>query len=68
MTRIFLNGKITDIKSNISLATLLERLKDTLPKVFVIELNMQIIKKEKYEFTYLQTGDRVEIVQFCGGG
>ncbi len=68
MVQIFLNGKMEYVKANTSLKAYLETKKDILPKVFVVELNMKIINKDNYAINYLKTGDRIEVVQFCGGG
>lgn len=34
----------------------------------VVEINLNIIKKDRYEDTILQNGDSVEIITFMGGG
>lgn len=68
MNQIFSNGKIEYIKENTSLEEYLQARRAVLPRVFVVELNMKIIKKEYWAINYLKTGDRLEIVQFSGGG
>jgi sulfur carrier protein len=37
-------------------------------KILVVELNLNIIDRDKYEVTALADGDKVEIVHFVGGG
>ncbi|MFK2825175.1 sulfur carrier protein ThiS [Bacillus sp. B190/17] len=37
-------------------------------KAVIVESNGQIVPKEKMESTKVQEGDRIEIVQFVGGG
>jgi sulfur carrier protein len=37
-------------------------------RILVIELNQQIIDRERYEASPLSDGDRLEIVHFVGGG
>ena len=38
------------------------------PKRVAVELNLDILPKADYETTVLNDGDRIEIVQFVGGG
>jgi sulfur carrier protein len=38
------------------------------PKRVAVELNLEILPKADYETTVLNDGDRIEIVQFVGGG
>ncbi len=68
MIQIFLNGNIEYIKSDTSVQSFLDSIKETLPKVYVVELNMQIINRDDFNLHFLKTGDRLEIVQFCAGG
>jgi sulfur carrier protein len=36
--------------------------------IVVVEVNLNIIARESYSSTLLANGDRVEILQFVGGG
>ena len=65
--KIQLNGKKYQIKLKSSLKDLLKILKKDNNKV-AIELNGEITDKKKYNKTYLKKNDKVEIVQFIGGG
>lgn len=38
------------------------------PRRVAVELNLEILPKQDYATTNLQDGDRIEIVQFVGGG
>ena len=38
------------------------------PARVAVELNQEILSKEEYASKLLQDGDRIEIVQFVGGG
>ena len=38
------------------------------PRRVAVELNLDILKKVEYATTMLNEGDKVEIVQFVGGG
>ncbi|WP_085521650.1 sulfur carrier protein ThiS [Tuberibacillus sp. Marseille-P3662] len=37
-------------------------------KMAVVEHNQTIMKKNNYEKSYIQDGDKIEIVHFVGGG
>mgnify|MGYP001241528740 FL=1 len=67
MAKIQLNGKKVDIKSSYSIFDLLKKYK-LLTKRIAIEHNGIIVPKIKYKSKYLKDKDRVEIVNFIGGG
>lgn len=41
---------------------------DIIPERVAVELNIKIIKKDKYVETGIHDGDQIEIVSFVGGG
>jgi thiamine biosynthesis protein ThiS len=62
-----LNGSSMTLEEGLTVAALLQRLQ--LPRERVaIERNGSILPKAAYEETRLAEGDRLEIVQFVGGG
>ena len=65
--KIKLNGKFLVINQNLSLSTFLKELKIPLKKV-AIELNQEIIDKNKTKKIKLKKNDKIEIVHFIGGG
>ena len=65
--KIKINGKLSIIKDNLSLFSYLNRLKIPLKKV-AIELNQEIIDKNKLKKIKLKDKDKIEIVHFIGGG
>ena len=65
--KIKLNGKIIFIPKNTSLKNLASKFKIPLNKV-AIEVNMEIIDKKKINNIILKSADKIEIVQFIGGG
>ena len=65
--KIRLNGKFSLINDNLSLLNYTKKLKIPLKKV-AIELNEEIIDKNKLNKIKLKKNDRVEIVHFIGGG
>ena len=65
--KIKLNGKIVFIPKNTSLKNLASKFKIPLNKV-AIEVNMEIIYKKKLNKIIIKSADKIEIVQFIGGG
>ena len=65
--KIQLNGKKYQIKLGYNLKDLLKTLKKDNNKV-AIELNGEIADKKKYNKIFLKKNDKIEIVQFIGGG
>ena len=63
---IVVNGEQKEI-GPLSVLGLLELLEID-PRRVAVELNLEILPKQDYATTNLQDGDRIEIVQFVGGG
>ena len=67
MTQIILNGVQKEISGGWSISNLLEQLQVDKKEV-AVERNLNVVAKSDFEATYLENGDRVEIVRFVGGG
>jgi len=67
MAKIQLNGDPYEINSGTNLNELLNKLKIQKNKV-AIEVNGEIVEKNKYSNLILSKNDKVEIVHFIGGG
>ena len=67
MAKIQLNGDPYEINVSMSLNELLNKLKIEKNKV-AIEVNGEIVQKDKYANLILNKNDKVEIVHFIGGG
>jgi len=65
--KIKINGKLSTINHNLSLSSYLKKLKIPLKKV-AIELNQEIMDKNKLSKIKLKNNDKIEIVHFIGGG
>ena len=65
--KIKLNGKLSTIDNNISLKKYIHLIKIPLKKV-AIELNHQIVDKNRLSRIKLKNKDKIEIVHFIGGG
>jgi sulfur carrier protein len=64
---ITLNGEPYALDGDARLIALLERL-DMRPPRVAVEINREVVPKARYGETTLQPGDRVEIINFVGGG
>ena len=65
--KIKINGKLSIINDNLSLSVFLKQFKIPIKKV-AIELNQEIIDKNKLNKIRLRKNDKIEIVHFIGGG
>ena len=65
--KIKVNGKFTYIQDKITLLNLIKKLKVPIKKV-AIELNHEIMDKNKLSKIKLKNNDKIEIVHFIGGG
>ena len=65
--KIKINGKLSTINDNLTLLDYLKELKIPLKKV-AIELNHEIMDKNKLSKIKLKNDDKIEIVHFIGGG
>jgi len=67
VAKIQLNGDPFEINNGTNLDELLNKLKIQKNKV-AIEVNGEIVQKDKYPNLVLNKSDKVEIVHFIGGG
>jgi thiamine biosynthesis protein ThiS len=65
--QIKLNGEIHELAGPYTLEDLVSELSLT-PQRVAIELNQSVIRRDLWEQTIINEGDRVEIVHFVGGG
>tara|TARA_B100001996_G_scaffold269831_1_gene211060 strand:+ start:266 stop:484 length:219 start_codon:yes stop_codon:yes gene_type:complete len=65
--KITVNGKISRIKEDLTLSSYVKKLKISIKKV-AVELNEEIIDKNKLSKIKLKNNDKIEIVHFIGGG
>lgn len=64
---IYLNGKKEEIREATTISKLLEARKIR-PEVVTVELNEEIIERNKYPETVVNNNDRIEFVYYMGGG
>lgn len=65
--RIFLNGEAREVAEGTSVLDLVLTLTGD-PRGIAIERNLEIVPKAEHGTVILQDGDRLEVVQFVGGG
>ena len=67
MAKIQINGRKISLKQNFSIIDVLKKYKLNRKKV-AIELNCKILPQDRYNNKKLKNNDKIEIVQFIGGG
>ena len=67
MAKIQLNGKKVKIQRNLSIKDLIKKYRLKKNKI-AIELNGTILPKDHYKNKKVKNNDKIEIVQFIGGG
>lgn len=67
MTTITINGKEYPLKGSSTLASLFAQL-NIKPEKMAIELNDEIIPGDTLASTAIKANDKIEIIQFVGGG
>jgi thiamine biosynthesis protein ThiS len=65
--KVQINGEDRDFQGSLSLSALIEQLEMKADRV-AVELNRDIVPRVKWAETQINDGDRLEIVQFVGGG
>jgi sulfur carrier protein len=65
--KLIVNGELFETSKSETILDLLEALRIE-PGRVVIEVNLTVVKKADYEKFRLHEGDRIEIVNFVGGG
>jgi sulfur carrier protein len=63
----FINGEAKNLPDRSTIADLMTQLGLSERKV-AIEVNLNIVPRSQYAETALTEGDKIEIVQFIGGG
>jgi len=65
--QIVVNGDVLDVVDSCTIAVILEKFEIGIERV-AVEVNQDIVPKVQYNTHQLSPGDKVEIVQFVGGG
>ena len=67
LIEIRLNGEVREVPAGLTVAALLEFLKLPADRV-AVERNLAIVSRHEWDETLIETGDRLEVVHFVGGG
>ena len=65
--QITINGEIKKIQKNTTIKKLLDSL-GVLDKTMAVAVNMKIVKKDNWDKFVLNEGDKIEALNFVGGG
>jgi thiamine biosynthesis protein ThiS len=65
--KVTINGEETELSSAITVTALVESLGLTSKRV-AVEINRDVLSRERWNETTVQDSDHIEIVQFVGGG
>jgi thiamine biosynthesis protein ThiS len=65
--QVIVNGKPTEVPENTTIADLLAQLEMS-NKRLALERNLEVVARAQWPTTHLAANDRIEIVQFVGGG
>jgi len=65
--KLQINGEDRDFSDSLTLAALVETLGMKADRV-AVELNRDIVPRDRWAQTALNEGDRLEVVHFVGGG
>ncbi len=65
--QVQVNGKEREVQSGLSVHELVESF-DLNPMLIVVELNREILSRDRFKEVQVSEGDAVELVHFVGGG
>lgn len=65
--QIFVNGEEMKVDLGLTVQGLVEMISDE-PRGIAIERNLEIVPKSQHPNVVLKEGDKLEVVQFVGGG
>ena len=65
--KLTINGQARELEPVENLATLIDRLGMRVDRV-AVELNRELVPRDRWTLTPVSDGDRLEIVHFVGGG
>ncbi|GAB1535854.1 sulfur carrier protein ThiS [Geovibrio sp. ADMFC3] len=67
MIKAVINGKEAEVKKDSTLAEIISLYKLN-PERVVAEVNGNVLTRDKYADTLVNNGDKVELINFVGGG
>lgn len=65
--KVTINGKEETVEDNMTVAALLQA-RNVRPEVVTVELNDEIVHREKYDSVKIKQSDKIEFLYYMGGG
>jgi sulfur carrier protein len=65
--QIFFNGEPREVSEDTTVEQLLRQL-ELKPRYVAVEVNLELVPRERHASHVLQAGDRLEVVTLVGGG
>lgn len=65
--KLIINAQIKEFEDNSTLYAVLDQL-DLKDKIMAAAVNMQIVKQDNWQNHHLKDGDKLELLDFVGGG
>lgn len=66
-TQVTINGELQSVEGRPTIHELVVELGMN-PEVVAVERNLAIVKRDRFDTVQVEPGDRIEIVEFVGGG
>ncbi len=66
--KIAVNGKDVESSDNLTISELLIEQKVKMPEMVSVELNGEILRRNKFDETTVVENDKIEFLYFMGGG
>ncbi len=65
--QIYFNGQSCDVGESVTVSDLLRSL-DLEPRYVAVEVNLELVPRDRHQEFVLKTDDRLEVVTLVGGG
>ena len=65
--KLIVNGEELEFRNDITLLEVIKELKIE-DKVMAAAINLEVVKKDNWDKTKLKQNDKIELLQFVGGG
>ena len=65
--KIFFNGQSREVNDGMTVAQLLRQF-DLEPRHVAVEVNLELVPRDRHQDFVLKAGDRLEVVTLVGGG
>ena len=66
--KLIVNGKEADLAEGLTISQLLVEHKVKMPEMVSVQVNGDILKRDRFTTTFIKENDRIEFLYFMGGG